>query len=37
MTAAALGGLFLAEEISPLFLMGLALVTIGLWLTQSRN
>jgi len=37
MTAAALGGLFLAEEISALFLLGLALVTLGLWLTQRRN
>ena len=37
MTAAALGGLFLAEEISALFLLGLALVTLGLWLTQSRG
>jgi drug/metabolite transporter (DMT)-like permease len=37
MTAAALGGLFLAEEISALFLLGLALVTLGLCLTQSRG
>jgi len=37
MTAAALGGVFLAEEISALFLLGLALVTLGLWVTQRRN
>ena len=37
MTAAAFGGLFLAEEISAMFLLGLALVTSGLWFTQMRK
>jgi len=37
MTAAALGGLLLAEEISAAFLLGLALVSLGLWLAQAKQ
>ena len=37
LTAAGLGALFLAEEVSAMFFLGLAFVTLGLWLTQKRN
>jgi LPXTG-motif cell wall-anchored protein len=29
--------LFLAEEVPAMFFLGLAFVTLGLWLTQKRN
>jgi drug/metabolite transporter (DMT)-like permease len=37
LTAAGLGALLLAEEVSAMFFLGLAFVTLGLWLTQRRN
>ncbi|MGE5252506.1 MAG: DMT family transporter [Planctomycetaceae bacterium] len=37
LTAAGLGALFLAEEVAAMFFLGLAFVTLGLWLTQKRN
>ena len=36
-TAAGLGALFLGEAISPLFVVGLACLAVGLWLAQRQG